>query len=133
MKSFISLMVLTCALAACSQADQSQELTAASGDQMLECAIGEGTPFSESCTLQKVSSEGKDVFRVNHPGGGFRLFDLAEDGTGLVPYDGAEGALNRLDGNVLEVAVGDDRYRFPAQAEASLPDAGDADTGSDAE
>ena len=48
----------------------------------------------------------------------FRLFNAAEDGSGLVPHDGAEGAVNRLEGDKLEVSVGEDRYRFPAKANA---------------
>ncbi|GAA4039197.1 hypothetical protein GCM10022213_06450 [Parerythrobacter jejuensis] len=110
--------VLLFSLAACSQSDPVDEMAAAQGDQMLSCAIGPGTDFTESCTLQKFEREGETVFRVNHPRGGFRLFNLAGDGTGLIPHDGAEGAVNRLDGDVLEVTVGVDRYRFPAAANA---------------
>lgn len=87
------------------------------GDQALSCAIGPGAGFSDSCTLQRLESEDATIYRVNHPGGGFRLFDIDEDGAGLVPHDGADGAVNRLDGDVLEVQVGQDRYRFPARTD----------------
>ncbi|WP_049762439.1 hypothetical protein [Erythrobacter litoralis] len=107
----------TAALVACS-GDAVDETAVEPGDQMLACAIGAGTEFTESCTLQKVGQDGETIYRVNHPGGGFRLFDIAADGSGLVPHDGAEGAVNTLDGDILQVAVGEDRYRFPAQANA---------------
>ena len=114
-----SLVILFAALGACSENDPEELATAVeTGDQMLECAIGPGAQFSESCTLQKLARDEGTIYRVNHPGGGFRLFSAAEDGSGLIPHDGAEGAVNRLDGDVLEVVVGEDRYRFPAQANA---------------
>lgn len=108
--------ILMLALAACSDTEEPIPTAVDEGDQMLECAIGPGTEFSESCTLQKLDREDETIYRVNHPGGGFRLFSAAEDGSGLIPHDGAEGAVNTLVGDVLEVAVGEDRYRFPARA-----------------
>lgn len=111
-----STPLLCLMLAACSGSGEENEHAAVgTGDQMLACAIGPGSSFSDSCTLQKIIREGETIYRVNQPGGGFRLFNLAEDGSGMVPHDGAEGAVNRLDGEVLEVSVGDDRYRFPAK------------------
>lgn len=106
-------------LAGCSANSTDDATTAVeAGDRTLACAIGPGAGFSESCTLQKFEREGATVYRVNHPGGGFRLFVVAEDGSGMVLHDGAGTALNRLDGAILEVAVGDDRYRFAARADA---------------
>ena len=120
MRRLACLMILPALLAACS--DDVSEAEAARavevGEQMLDCAIGPGSEYSQSCTLQTFQREEGTVYRVNHPGGGFRLFNTAEDGSGLVPHDGAEGAVNKLDGDVLEVAVGEDRYRFPAKANA---------------
>ena len=113
-----SIVPLSLALIGCSGSEPVDETAVEPGDQMLACAIGSGSEFTDSCTLQKVEKDGAAIYRVNHPGGGFRLFDAAEDGSGLVPHDGAEGAINSLDGDVLEVAVGEDRYRFPAQANA---------------
>lgn len=106
------------ALAGCSGSEDEAATAVETGDQMLACAIGPGSQFSDSCTLQKFERDGETIYRVNQPGGGFRLFTVAEDGSGMVPQDGAEGALNRLDGDKLEVTVGEDRYRFPAKASA---------------
>lgn len=105
-------------LAACSGGEEDAAAVIEPGDQAIACAIGPGSRFTDSCTLQKLERDGEAIYRVNQPGGGFRLFMLAEDGSGMVPHDGAEGAVNRLDGNVLEVAVGQDRYRFPAKIDA---------------
>ncbi len=113
-----STPLLCLVLAACSGGETPSETAVAEGDRMLACAIGPGSSFSDSCTLQKIVREGETIYRVNQPGGGFRLFNLAEDGSGLVPHDGAEGAVNTLDGDVLEVLVGEDRYRFPTKADA---------------
>jgi hypothetical protein len=109
---------LALVLVACSGGEEEAATAVEAGDQMLACAIGPGSQFSDSCTLQKFERDGGTIYRVNQPGGGFRLFTLAEDGSGMVPHDGAETAVNRLDGNVLEVVVGQDRYRFPAKASA---------------
>ena len=110
------LVLLT--LAACSSGEEEAATAVEAGDRMLACAIGPGSRFSDSCTLQKVERGGETVYRVNHPGGGFRLLTVAGDGSGMVSHDGAERALNRLDGDRLEVTVGEDRYRFPAKASA---------------
>jgi hypothetical protein len=44
----------------------------------------------------------------------------------MVPYDGADGAVNRLEGEMLEVTVGDERYRFPIRAPKPAPTTPDA-------
>ncbi|WP_284125649.1 hypothetical protein [Parerythrobacter aestuarii] len=117
MRRGLGIIVLA-TLAACSGNEEEAANAVEDGDQMLSCAIGPGSEFSDSCTLQKFERDGATIYRVNHPGGGFRLFDVAADGSGLVPHDGAESAANALDGDVLEVAIGEDRYRFPARSNA---------------
>jgi len=52
---------------------------------------------------------------VRHPDGSFRRFEVLKDGHGLSVADGAEPAALSMAGNELEVAVGLDRYRFPAR------------------
>ena len=111
-------LIAVLALAACSGGEDEAVRAVEAGDQMLACAIGPDSRFSDSCTLQKVERGGETVYRVNHPGGGFRLLTVAGDGSGMVSHDGAERAFNRLDGDRLEVTVGEDRYRFPAKASA---------------
>ena len=53
---------------------------------------------------------------VRHPDGGFRRFRIADDRAGMVAIDGADEAVNADSSAspVLEVTVGADRYRFPA-------------------
>jgi hypothetical protein len=112
------ILLLPALLAACSGGEEEAARAVEAGDRMLACAIGPGSSFSDSCTLRKFERDGETIYRVNQPGGGFRLFTVAADGSGLVAHDGAQAAANSLDGDVLEVAVGDDRYRFPAKADA---------------
>lgn len=111
-------LIAVLALAACSGGEDEAATSVEVGDQSLACAIGQGSQYSDSCTLQKFEREGETIYRVNHPGGGFRLFTVAADGSGMVSHDGAEQAVNRLDGDRLEVTVGEDRYRFAAKASA---------------
>lgn len=117
MRTFNPLVLASC-LAACSGGEAVDETAVEPGDRKLVCAIGSGAELTDSCTSQRVERDGTAIYRVNHPGGGFRLFELAGDGSGLVPHDGAEGAANRLEGDQLEVQVGKDRYRFPARFDA---------------
>ncbi len=57
---------------------------------------------------------------VRHPDGAFRRFRIAQDRTSMVAIDGADDAVSTLVGDppVMEVAVGPDRYRFPADIDA---------------
>ena len=56
---------------------------------------------------------------VRHPDGGFRRLRIVQDGRGLVSADGAEEAkLVIIDKGLIEVTVGDDRYRLPATVAA---------------
>ena len=111
-------LVIVILLAACSGGEAVDETAVEPGDQKLACAIGPGAELTDRCTLQRIDQDGAVIYRVNHPGGGFRLFDLAQDGSGLVPHDGADGAVNRLEDDQLEVQVGEDRYLFPARLNA---------------
>ena len=83
--------------------------------ELVDCAIGPGSEFGTKCAVERVLVEDQQVVVVHHPGGGFRRFALAGDGTGLTAYDGADAAVRTLDGDTLQVQVGQDRYRFPAR------------------
>lgn len=103
--SFALLLVLS--LAACSRA--------AGGDfaglRAVDCALGESHPFTGDCRVEVAGP----VLVVHHPDGGFRRFRRVDDGRGVIVADGAAPASARWVGSdVLEVAVGQDRYRFPA-------------------
>jgi hypothetical protein len=104
-------------LAGCGGAAQSQ---AAPGAMRIECALGDGSQFGRDCLVEKVTGEQGREFVVRHPGGGFRRFRIAEDRSGMVAIDGADVALNEMVGEpkVLQVTIGADRYRFPADLDA---------------
>ena len=53
------------------------------------------------------------------PGGGFRRFVVAGDGTGVAAADGAEPAMvTIIDDDRIEVAIGGDTFRLPATVQA---------------
>lgn len=86
----------------------------ASGDMKIACALGGAKQFSAACDMERTGVEGMRLLIVRHPDGAFRRFEVLTDGRGVAVADGAEEARLALDGKELEVAVGSDRYRFPA-------------------
>ena len=102
-------------LAACSPGDAPVQAQAEEGAQRIECAIGPGAEFAPDCLVERAGIDGATVLAVRHPDGGFRRFEQLADGRGLAMYDGAGIAELALAGEVLEVRVGNDRYRFPAR------------------
>ncbi len=105
------------ALVACSGEAQPQ---AAEGAMRIDCAQGEGGQIGPDCLVERVTGEQGPEFVVRHPSGAFRRFRIASDRSGMVAIDGADEAVNTLSGEppVLEVSVGPDRYRFPANIDA---------------
>lgn len=79
---------------------------------MIECALGDGSEFGPDCLIERSEVDGQMLLTVRHPDGGFRRFEQLQDGTGIVEADGADVVQRQLDGEILEVAVGEDRYRF---------------------
>ncbi len=102
------------ALPACSQAEVQPQ--AEEGATAIECAIGPGSQFGPDCLVERASDGDAQLLVVRHPDGGLRRFELLPDGAGLAAYDGADEAVQSLDGDILEVTVAGDRYRFPARA-----------------
>jgi hypothetical protein len=101
-------------LAACSKTDAP---ASAAGEEAIACALGGATTFANVCAVDRArQNDGALVLIVRHPGGAFRRFEVLKDGRGLAVADGAQEAQNTLSGTVLEVVVGDDRYRFPVHA-----------------
>ena len=94
--------------------------------EVVECAVGNGSEFGAECPVERTEIDGENVLVVHHPGGGFRRFTLASDGSGLTAYDGADTAQRTLDGDMLEIAIGTDRYRFPARPVTSSQPESDA-------
>ena len=96
--------------------------------EVVPCAIGAGSEFAADCPVERIAIDGEDVLVVHHPGGGFRRFALASDGSGMTAFDGADEARRSLDGDYLLVEIGTDRYRFPARPLGRVLE--DADDGS---
>lgn len=93
---------------------------AAEGATPIDCALGEGAQFGPDCLVEKVAGEQGPEFVVRHPDGKFRRLRIGEDRAGMVAIDGADEALNTRVGEpaMLQVTVGADRYRFPANLDA---------------
>ncbi|WP_374405455.1 hypothetical protein [Pelagerythrobacter sp.] len=105
---------LALALAACS-GDAPVQAQAEEGAQRIECAIGSGAEFAADCLIERTAIDDATVLVVRHPDGGFRRFEQLAGGAGLAAYDGADNVEQQLAGDVLEVSVAGDRYRFPAR------------------
>ncbi|MDN3645267.1 hypothetical protein QWY75_03480 [Pontixanthobacter aestiaquae] len=123
---FLTASALLVGASACSpDVDQPQ---AEEGAEMVECALGEGSAFGPDCLVERENVDGQKQLIVRHPDGGFRRFAQLDDGRGLVELDGADQLTRALDGNVLEISVGADRYRFTAnvsgQSNLGAQDAG---------
>jgi hypothetical protein len=120
-------LVLALGLTACS-GNEAEDLKnaendadeAAALDGKIECALAGSSAFERNCTTEQIAgSEGK-ILVIRHPDGGFRRFDTLTDGRGLAPADGFdETKISLLDGGMIEVSSGDDKYRLPAQIKGS--------------
>lgn len=79
--------------------------------KLADCAIGSGAGWRRDCS---VGQQG-DILTFRHADGGFRRFHMLRDGRGLMAADGAEPAAVSIIGKgLVEISVGDDRYRIPA-------------------
>lgn len=103
-------------LSACGGPVQPQ---AAEGADVIECALGEGTEFGPYCRAERVSVAGEEQLVLRHPDGGFRRLAVLPDGDGVQAVDGADAAVQQLDGGILEVTIAADRYRIPAVSNAA--------------
>jgi hypothetical protein len=81
------------------------------GGPGIECAIG-GGEFERGCAIERT---GEQSLTLRHPDGGFRRLRV-ENGN-PVAADGAEPArVTSAAGGVVEISIGSDRYRIPAEA-----------------
>ncbi|SNS35274.1 hypothetical protein [Sphingopyxis indica] len=81
----------------------------------IDCAL-EGAPdFARNCTLDEMNGADGTVLVVGRADSGYRRLAIATDGRGVVAADGSEPAKVTVIGDgMIEVAVGKDRYRLPA-------------------
>lgn len=118
-----SLTLFALALAGCDRTPDNGELAAAEArgsreaaeNGRIECAL-EGTKlFDRTCTIEEMSGENGAILVVGRGNVGYRRLQITTDGRGVVSADGAEPAkVTIVDDNVIEVAIGNDRYRLPA-------------------
>jgi hypothetical protein len=82
--------------------------------QTIECALEGAESFAAECTVERQGEGVGAILVVRHPDGGFRRFEVLADQRGLGPADGA--AVSRMEWREggIGLAVGSDRYRFPA-------------------
>lgn len=114
--SYLPIMAMAAMLGGCS-ADAGQR-QAQEGAERIECALGEGSDLAPDCLVERRAKGGERILVVRHPDGGFRRFQQVDDGRGLIVADGSDDAQRSLDGEMLDITVGNDRYRFPARTTA---------------
>ena len=115
MRAGILSIAMLALLPACS-ASVAEPPPTEDGVERIACAMRGALDFAPDCTIERSREDGTLILTVRHPDGGFRRFEVVSDGRGLAAADGVEQAVTRLDGDMLEVAVASDRYRFPATA-----------------
>ena len=99
-------------LAACSGKDEPPPVKVAL--EHIDCAIGGDLQLKPQCSVERIEREGVLTLLVRHPDGHTRNFTVTNDGTGLVPSDGARMVRKELVDHRLEVTIGGERYLFPA-------------------
>ncbi len=86
----------------------------------IDCALAGATDFAPRCQVEQAG----DMLIVHEPDGAFRRFRKVDDGRGVVAADGMEDAhVAWVADGVLEVTVGQDRFRFPAKLKPDAPGA----------
>ncbi len=81
----------------------------------IECALEGAKLFDRTCTVEEMTGANGAVLVVGRPDIGYRRLQITTDGRGVVSADGAEPAKVAIVGDgVIEVAIGGDRYRLPA-------------------
>lgn len=116
MRGGLPALLLGVALAACSKGEEAPK------GRVIDCAVGGGAKFLPECFVEDSRSGGKRFLTVRHKGGGFRRFEMVDDGRGVVSADGADEATAQWSSEgVLEVSVAGDRYRFPARMKDDAP------------
>ena len=100
-------------LAACKPAPEAPVPEKAEGAEHIACAVAGGKDFRKACAVERAPQGDRLFLVVRHPDGGFRRFEVLDDGRGLAVSDGATQAITRYADGMAELAVDQDRYRFP--------------------
>ena len=123
MKRFGGALLTLIALAGCDRAPDNGDLAEAEArgsreaaeNGRIECALEGAKLFDRTCTVDEMSGADGTILVVGRANVGYRRLQITTDGRGVVPADGAEPAKVSIVGNnMIEVAIGHDRYRLPA-------------------
>lgn len=123
MRQLGGVLLALVALAGCKRASDNSDLAEAEArgsreaaeNGRIECALEGAKLFDRTCTVEEMSGEGGAVLVVGRSNVGYRRLQITTDGRGVMSADGAEPAKVSIVGdNVIEVAIGNDRYRLPA-------------------
>jgi len=110
------LLLLCAGLAACSPAEDALK------GRVIDCAATGSTKFLPDCFVEDSRVGERRFLTVRNKNGAFRRFEMVDDGRGVIAADGADDAVAKWSAEgVLEVAVGTDRYRFPARMKDDAP------------
>jgi hypothetical protein len=103
-------------LAACDGGGNQQTVAPpAEADNRVACALHGSSEFKRDCVVERAKGAEGLMLTIRAPDGGFRRFRVIDDGRGVIAADGAQPALvTIIGGDVIEVAIADDRYRLPA-------------------
>ncbi|MFM6832412.1 MAG: hypothetical protein ACKOVA_19050 [Novosphingobium sp.] len=111
-----ALLPLVVTLAACSAAEEAPK------GRVIDCAVAGSAKFLPNCFVEDSRVGEQRFLTVRHKDGAFRRFEMVDDGRGVIAADGADEATAKWSAEgVLEVAVGTDRYRFPARMKSDAP------------
>jgi len=114
MKKFGGALLTLIALAGCDGAPRKDDPVEAENSG-IECALEGAKLFERTCTVEEMSGDDGAVLIVGRANVGYRRLQIATDGRGVVSADGAEPAKVTIIGDsLIEVAIGNDRYRLPA-------------------
>jgi hypothetical protein len=123
MKRFGAALLTLIALAGCNRTPDNGDLAEAEArgsreaaeNGRIECALEGAKLFDRTCTVEEMSGDDGTVLIVGRSNVGYRRLQITTDGRGVVSADGAEPAKVTIAGdNMIEVTVGHDRYRLPA-------------------
>ena len=123
MKRFGGALLALIALAGCDRAPDNGDLAEAEArgsreaaeTGRIECALEGAKLFDRTCTVDEMSGADGTILVVGRANVGYRRLQITTDGRGVVSADGAEPAKVSIVGNnMIEVAIGHDRYRLPA-------------------
>ena len=78
--------------------------------ERVACARGDA-PLASDCIVERTGESDGALLVIHHPDGGFRK--LRRRGNAVEAVDGAASAMVQRQGDMLEVRVGEDRYRLP--------------------